>query len=127
MISSKHPRFGCIIYFCFIAILMVLIAWAFPAVAQQTVKDSEPDRALGGPDGVTQDLKKAEQPTSTFPTAGWAQSYYDWKKRLKDDYGLSMGLSAYYLYQRAKSGTAWKSEPPGPMTSTAPSCFGATS
>ena len=101
MSPLRHLRTISIISVCFIAILLVLTAWILPAAAQQTVADKDPDRALGGPDGVTQQLKKAEQPTSTFPTPGWAKSYYDWKKGLKDDYGLSMGLSAYWLYQKA--------------------------
>jgi porin len=90
-----------IISVCFIAILLILTIWAIPAAAQQSAADNKPDRAPGGPEGVTQKLNVAEERTSTFSTPSWAQPYYDWKKRLKKNYGLSIGLSAYWLYQKA--------------------------
>jgi porin len=92
---------GRIISVCFIAILLILTIWAIPAAAQQSAADNKPDRAPGGPEGVTQKLNIAEERTSTFSTPGWVQPYYDWKKRLKKNYGLSIGLSAYWLYQKA--------------------------
>ena len=56
---------------------------------------------LAGPEGVTQKLRSAEASTSTYPQPSWLQPYDAWKKRIKEDYGVSLGLSAYWLYQAA--------------------------
>lgn len=56
---------------------------------------------LAGPDGVAQALKKAETDKSIYPQPSWLKSYDAWKKRIQDDYGVSFGLSAYWLYQKA--------------------------
>ena len=46
-------------------------------------------------------MKTAEATTSIFPQPSWLQPYDAWKKKIKDDYGVSFGLSAYWLYQKA--------------------------
>ncbi len=56
---------------------------------------------LAGPEGVMQKLRSAESSTSTYPQPSWLQPYDAWKKRIKEDYGVSLGLSAYWLYQTA--------------------------
>jgi hypothetical protein len=74
-----------------------------PAAEQgsKNTSDSYPHRSFGGPEGVTQKLEKIEEQESIFPTPRWAQPYVDWKKHIKDQYGVSFGLSAYWLYQKA--------------------------
>ncbi|MGD9308006.1 MAG: hypothetical protein PVG51_02640 [Desulfosarcina sp.] len=56
---------------------------------------------LAGPEGVTQKLETAESSTSIFLQPAWLRPYDNWKSRLKTDYGVSFGLSAYWLYQVA--------------------------
>jgi porin len=67
----------------------------------QNTSGSDQNRSFGGPEGVSQTLKADEARVSIFPMPRWAKPYFDWKKRIKDDYGLSFGLSAYWLYQKA--------------------------
>jgi len=57
--------------------------------------------ALGGPEGVTQRLEKDAHPDAVLPRVSPMQPYFDWKGRLKEDYGVSFGLSAILLYQGA--------------------------
>jgi len=52
--------------------------------------------SIAGPEGIAQKLKDSEASTSFFPQPSWLKSYDGWKKHLKDDYGLSFGLSAYW-------------------------------
>jgi porin len=101
MALSRYSGLNLISFFCLIVALSLLTGLTHPLAAQQNPAESGRDRALGGPEGVTQKLKRAEDQTSTFPTPGWAQSYDDWKKHIKDKYGLSLGISAYWLYQKA--------------------------
>ena len=83
-----------------------------PAVEQSDRSRSGHDQlpSLGGPDGVSQQLKKAEAQVSILPQPSWLKPYDDWKKRIKDEYGLSFGLSAYWLYQNASESLSDKDD-----------------
>jgi porin len=62
---------------------------------------------FGGPEGVSQSLKRDdEEHESTFQFDGLQRAlkpYFDWKRRIHDEHGVSLGLQFYALYQDASS------------------------
>jgi porin len=62
---------------------------------------------FGGPEGVSQSLKRDdEKRESTFQFDGMQRGlkpYFDWKRRMKDEHGVSLGFQLYALYQDASS------------------------
>ena len=62
---------------------------------------------FGGPEGVSNSLKRndqARESTYQFDTLQRAwEPYFDWKRGLQDEQGVSMGFSYYLLYQNASS------------------------
>jgi porin len=62
---------------------------------------------FGGPEGVSQSLKRDdEKRESTFQFDGLQRGlkpYFDWKRRLNDEHGVSLGFQLYALYQDASS------------------------
>lgn len=83
-----------------ISLLLLTLLNPVPLMAQDRGEAPGPVN-LEGPEGVTQKLRSAETSTSIYPQPSWLQSYDAWKKRVKEDYGVSFGLSAYWLYQTA--------------------------
>lgn len=90
-----------------------------PAVAATQMEESASDGTqsgyddlpeFGGPESVTGQLKQAdEEREATFQFDGMQQGlspYFDWKRGLNDDYGLSLGVYLYALYQQANSSLA---------------------
>jgi porin len=65
---------------------------------------------FGGPEGVSQSLKRDdEKRVSTFQFDGLQRGlkpYFDWKRRINDEHGVSLGLQFYALYQDASSSLA---------------------
>lgn len=57
--------------------------------------------SIAGPDGVAQELAKAGKRESMRPIVSPLQPWFDWKERISRDHGLSFGLSAHLLYQKA--------------------------
>lgn len=68
---------------------------------------------LGGPDGVSEELKRNDKEREfsyQFDTAQRVfKPWFDWKRRVNDNHGLKLGFQAYFLYQGA-------SESPGEDT-----------
>jgi porin len=62
---------------------------------------------FGGPEGVSQALKRDNEiRESTFKFDGLQRGlkpYFDWKRRIKDEHGVSLGFQLYALYQDASS------------------------
>ena len=83
----------------FVCLLVLAVVLPWP-VSAQTAKGGQ-DLKIAGPEGVAQKLEAEEDSLSLYPQPSWLQPYDGWKKRLKDAYGLSFGLSAYWLYQKA--------------------------
>lgn len=75
----------------------ILVLWILAPLVAQAAESAN----IAGPEGVAQKLKTAESSTSIFPQPAWLQPYDSWKKHIKDNYGISFGLSAYWLYQAA--------------------------
>lgn len=74
--------------------------WVLPMVLMGgAVLANAENRSMGGPDGVTEELNRAEVSEGTWtrrPT-----SLAEWKAELKEEYGVSLGLHAYWLYQQS--------------------------
>ncbi len=65
---------------------------------------TNPDRTLGGPSGVPGELEQAEDIVDAFRRDNrkiYLKRWYDWKQRLKDDYGFNFGINASLLYENA--------------------------
>jgi len=62
---------------------------------------------FGGPEGVSQSLKRDdEKRDAAFQFDGMQRGlkpYFDWKRRMKDEHGVSLGFQLYALYQDASS------------------------
>mgnify|MGYP001813595891 CR=1 FL=1 len=63
--------------------------------------------SFGGPEGVTESLRRDdEEKESTFQFDGLQRGlkpYFDWKRGINEDHGVSLGAQFYVLYQDASS------------------------
>lgn len=87
----------------------------FAALAAARGDETEPQSqsgftagvGLGGPDGVTEELaRNDEHRESTFEFDGIQRAfggYFNWKRQLKEDYGVSFGFQYYLLSQYANT------------------------
>ena len=83
---------------------IALLLFSQPLLAQETPAGQPGDEAgsgLGGPESVTNQLKRAEEVDESIPEWPFFDGYFDWKKQVKEDYGVSFGLYFYGLYQQA--------------------------
>lgn len=62
--------------------------------------EARTDRLFGGPEGVARKLRDTSEREPLFDVVPF-RGYFEWKQRLRDEHGLSFGLSAYLLYQAA--------------------------
>ncbi len=94
----------------FPAIALLLLAQ--PAQAQEPVKAQEEERGqagygdtleFGGPESVTEQLKRADEAPEAMYDWPFFDGYFDWKKQVKQDYDVSFGLHFYGLYQKASN------------------------
>ena len=94
----------------FPAIALSLLAQ--PAQAQEPVKAQEEERGqggygdtleFGGPESVTEQLKRADEAPEAMYDWPFFDGYFDWKKQVKEDYDVSFGLHFYGLYQKASN------------------------
>jgi porin len=86
----------------FSAIVLLLLGQA--PMAQETSAGRTSDATsteFGGPESVTNQLKHAEEVDEKVPQWAFFDGYFDWKKQVKEDYGVSFGLYFYGLYQQA--------------------------
>jgi porin len=58
---------------------------------------------FGGPESVTEQLKRADESREAMYDWPFFDGYFDWKKQVKEDYDVSFGLHFYGLYQRANN------------------------
>ncbi len=96
--------------------LAAIVAFAPPLSAEDAESaSSAAARAptLGGPEGVHQHVEDQAQRESDYAYTGlqrFARPYFDWKARLKDDYGLRFGFMFYFLGQAATDTTTGREE-----------------
>ena len=87
-----------------VVLAIALLLCAQPSLAQDTPAGQSSDNAgpeFGGPESVTNQLKRAEEVDQSIPEWPFFDGYFDWKKQVKEDYGVSFGLYFYGLYQQA--------------------------
>ena len=56
---------------------------------------------FGGPESVTEQLKHADELREAMYDWPFFDGYFDWKRQVNDDHGVSFGLHFYGLYQQA--------------------------
>ena len=98
--------------------LLVLVAVACPPAvlladdsageAQESYKSGYGDlEELGGPASTAAELKEADRVKSSVfrfeNIERGLESWFEWKSRMFDDYGLSLGFDVNWLYQRASA------------------------
>jgi porin len=94
----------------------VLVAFSLlaqPLLAQDTEDGQagyEDIPAFGGPESVTEQLKRADVTLDAMYDWPFFDGYFDWKRQIKDDYGVSFGLHFYGLYQRASDSLPGRDE-----------------
>jgi porin len=85
-------------------VLAALSLLAQPILAQEAESGQagyEDIPAFGGPESVTEQLKRADVARDAMYEWPFFDGYFDWKRQIKDDYSVSFGLHFYGLYQRA--------------------------
>jgi hypothetical protein len=61
-----------------------------------------PPAQFGGPDSVSAEINRSyDLRKGDDAPPGALEYYFDWKKQLNEDSGLSLGLHGYWLYQNA--------------------------
>lgn len=84
---------------------LILLVTGQAAMAKDSVEEAVSGRgrpaSIAGPEGVTQQLAKVGKRDSMRPIVSPLQPYFDWKERIGKDHGVSFGLSAHLLYQKA--------------------------
>lgn len=85
--------------------------------SQQTRSASPKRNSLGGPSSVDGQLREDEPPTKPLiripAIDNLLQPYFDWKKRVQEQTGLSLGLDYNLLYQTADSSLTDNSDAAG--------------
>jgi porin len=78
------------------------------AVAQETGSTTQQGQAgyervhqFGGPESSTNQLKRADELRDALYEWPFFDGYFDWKRQVNDDYGVSFGLHFYGLFQQA--------------------------
>jgi len=61
---------------------------------------------FGGPESVTGQLKRGDELRDALYDWPFFDGYFDWKRQINDDYGVSFGLHFYGLYQKASDSLA---------------------
>jgi hypothetical protein len=91
--------------FAVTAPVLVLVACPLAELSSAQSSDESPARdALGGPDGVQGSTTRFGGDERLFDVESqleWTRPYFDFKRRLRDEHGLSFSLSAHLLFQEA--------------------------
>ncbi len=116
MIRNMRVWFRLVTSSTLVALLSMQVLAQENAPDESTNQDAEISRSgsksgfddipeFGGPESVGTRLKENDvEKESIYQFDGIQRGlkpYFDWKRRVKDDHGLSMGTSFYLLYQKA--------------------------
>ncbi len=93
----------------FLIPVLLMCLTAAPAVAEEQVKKGkagyESDPGFAGPASTTSQLEEddaVKEPTLKFPAFDRAiKPWFDWKRKLKEEHGLQLGVAYTSLYQAA--------------------------
>jgi porin len=88
--------------------LKTLLPFAVIFAAPVAAQDSPSGKAgyesvpqFGGPESVTAELKEADEERDAMVEWAFFDGYFDWKRQIKEDYGVSFGIHMYGLFQQA--------------------------
>ena len=84
-------------------VFVVTLCCSQYAVGQESDSRSgyEEQRDIGGPESVTAQLARGDELRDSLYEWPIFDGYFDWKRQVKDDYGVSFGLYYYFLMQQA--------------------------
>ena len=85
---------------------IALLLLAQPLQAQEDKRGQagyEDVPEFGGPESVTEQLKRADELHEAPYESPFFDGYFDWKRQIREDYGVSFGLHFYGLYQKANN------------------------
>ena len=78
---------------CYLALVVLLLLLSTQTgMAQKTIASDSISRQFGGPGSVTDQLADDERQKETLTGLSTMKRYFDWKKRLKKDHGLSLSF-----------------------------------
>lgn len=80
--------------------LLLLSLLLIPGTCLAWPAAGAPPAQFGGPDSVSVEIDRSYDLIKVDDAPpGALESYFDWKKQLNEDSGLSFGLHGYWLYQ----------------------------
>jgi hypothetical protein len=82
----------------------VALSLMAPLMAQEagsTQSGYEAVAEFGGPESVSRQLERADESRDSLYDWSFFDGYFDWKRQIKEDYGVSFGLHFYGLSQKA--------------------------
>jgi len=93
---------------------VVCLILAFPALGQEPEAQTESSGQagfselpqFGGPESTTAQLRRGDELRDSLYDWPFFDGYFDWKRQINDDYGVSFGLHFYGLYQKASDSLA---------------------
>ncbi|MDJ0938424.1 MAG: carbohydrate porin [Woeseiaceae bacterium] len=83
------------------AILLCSFQFAMAQEAPATRSGFTDEMALGGPESVSSQLKRGDELRDSLYEWPLFDGYFDWKRQVNEDYGVSFGLYYYFLFQQA--------------------------
>ena len=97
---------------CVLALTCLLLA--VPTLGQESEAQTESGGQagfgelpqFGGPESVTGQLKRGDELRDALYEWPFFDGYFDWKRQVNDDYGVSFGVHFYGLYQKASDSLA---------------------
>jgi len=104
----------------FLSIAALAVLMPFPTLGQETDQAQEGAASgqagfenlpqFGGPESVTGQLRRADEQRDAMYDWPLFDGYFDWKRQVNDDYGVSFGLHFYGLYQKASDSLAGRDD-----------------
>ena len=85
-------------------VIVIALSYSQAGVAQEAPPGRAgytEDTGFGGPESVQNQLKHADELRDSLYDWTLFDGYFDWKRQVKDDYGISFGLYYYLLGQQA--------------------------
>jgi len=97
---------------CCIALTCLFLS--FPALGQEPETQTESSGQagfgelpqFGGPESTTAQLQRGDELRDSLYDWPFFDGYFDWKRQVNEDYGVSFGLHFYGLYQKASDSLA---------------------
>ena len=101
---------------CVLALTCLL--FAVPALGQESEAQTDSNGQagfgelpqFGGPESVTGQLKRGDELRDALYEWPVFDGYFDWKRQVNDDYGVSFGVHFYGLYQKASDSLAGQND-----------------